>query len=307
MSGISSDARLGLSPNPADDGSTHVALVATPQGGDLIKRHRLSTRLWHWFNAFTIFIMIMSGLMIFNAHPMLYWGQYGADYDHPWLEINNTSTTGYMKLGNVKFNTTGVLGLSTYPDGSVNDNAFPSWVTLPGEYDLAKARRWHLTFAWLLVLPYVLYMLWSLANRHIWRDLAPERSELKPRHLWQDVIDHARLRFPKGAAALHHNTLQKFAYLGVLFGLIPLMILTGLTMSPGMTAAWPWLLWLFHGRASARSLHFIGMSLIVGFIIIHLALVIVVGPFNEIRSMITGNFRLPRDRKAPSKAEGARP
>ncbi|MBU6207841.1 MAG: cytochrome b/b6 domain-containing protein, partial [Alphaproteobacteria bacterium] len=108
--------------------------------------------------------------------------------------------------------------------------------------------------------------------------------------------DHARLRFPTGAAALHHNILQKISYLGVICGLIPLMILSGLTLSPGWVAAWPWLYTLFGGRASARSIHFIGMSLIVAFILIHLIMVVLAGPFNEIRSMITGKFRLPKER-----------
>lgn len=277
------------------------------KGGDLVKRHRISTRLWHWLNAFTIFTMIGSGLMIFNAHPHLYWGNYGTNYwsvgtpfyEHPWLEITSHPVTdpvthkvtviGTLIIGSLHINTTGVLGVSRF-------ESFPGWMTLPGSYSLAIARRWHLFFAWVLVLPWVAYLLVSLFNRHIQHDLAPTRVELTPKAIWQDIIDHAKLKFPKGAAALHHNFLQKLAYLSVLFALIPTMILSGLTLSPGMTAAWPWLLWLMGGRASARSVHFVCMSLIVGFIVVHLALVIVVGPYNEIRSMITGKFRLPREK-----------
>jgi len=270
------------------------------KGGDLVKRHRISTRLWHWLNAFTIFTMIGSGLMIFNAHPHLYWGNYGTNYwsvgtrfyEHPWLEIVNHGAQGELIIGSLHINTTGVLGVSRF-------EAFPGWMTLPGSYSLAIARRWHLFFAWVLVLPWVAYLLVSFLNRHIQHDLAPTSDELKPKAIWQDIIDHAKLKFPTGAAALHHNFLQKLAYLSVLFAFIPTMILSGLTLSPGMTAAWPWLLWLMGGRASARSVHFICMSLIVGFIVVHLALVIVVGPYNEIRSMITGKFRLPRE-KSPS-------
>jgi thiosulfate reductase cytochrome b subunit len=268
------------------------------KGGDLVKRHSVSTRLWHWLNAFTIFTMIGSGLMIFNAHPHLYWGNYGTNYwgvgwrfyDHPWLEIVNHGTQGELIIGTMHINTTGVLGVSRF-------ESFPGWMTLPGSYSLAVARRWHLFFAWVLVLPWVGYLLISLFNRHIQRDLAPTRAELTPKAIWQDIVDHAKLKFPKGAAALHHNFLQKLAYLSVLFALIPTMILSGLSLSPGMTAAWPWLLWLMGGRASARSVHFICMSLIVGFIVVHLALVIVVGPYNEICSMITGKFRLPREKE----------
>jgi len=273
--------------------------VGTLQGGDLVKRHRLSTRLWHWLNALTIFTMIGSGLMIFNAHPRLYWGAYGANYETPWLEISNDGTHGFVKLGTVHIPTTGVLGISKKADGTVNGYAFPSWATLPASYNLAKARRWHLFFAWLLVVPGLLYVLWSLANRHIQRDLTPTRAELAPKHILHDIVEHARLRFPTGAAALHHNILQKLSYIGVLFGLLPGIILSGLTLSPGMTAAWPWLLWLMGGRASARSVHFICMSLIVAFILVHLVMVVLTGPYNEVRSMITGKFRLPLEKNMP--------
>ena len=104
------------------------------------------------------------------------------------------------------------------------------------------------------------------------------------------------LNFPKGEAAKNYNVLQKTAYLGVLVALIPLMILTGLTMSPGMDATWPWLLDVFGGRQSARSIHFICAWLLVGFIIVHVLMVILAGPINEIRSMITGRYRLPKEK-----------
>ncbi len=270
--------------------------MTTPQAGDLVRRHRLSTRLWHWLNALTIFTMIGSGLMIFNAHPRLYWGAYGANYEVPWLEIGTDGTHGFVRLAGVHIPSTGVLGLSKKADGSVNSHAFPSWATLPASYDLAKARRWHLFFAWVLVVPGLVYLVWSLMNGHIQRDLLPKRAELSPGHIWHGITEHARLRFPTGAAALHHNILQKLSYIGVLFVLIPGIILSGLTLSPAMTAAWPWLLWLMGGRASARSVHFICMSLIVGFIFVHLLMVVLAGPYNQIRSMITGKFRLPREK-----------
>jgi len=258
-------------------------------GGDLVKRHRLSTRLWHWLNAFTIFVMVGSGLMIFNAHPRLYWGQYGANYETPWLEIHNDGPShGHLRVGPMTIQTDNVLGTGRF-------EAFPGWATLPGGYDLAKARRWHFFFAWMLVLPWLAYLITSLFNRHIQGELAPTGDELAPKHILHDIVEHAKLRFPTGAAALHHNILQKLSYLGVLLGLIPAMILTGLTLSPGWVAAWPWLNVLFGGRASARSVHFIGMSLIVGFIVVHLLMVVLAGPINEIRSMITGKFRLPEE------------
>lgn len=228
----------------------------------VVVRHRLSTRIWHWANALIVFIMLMSGLMISNAHPRLYWGDYGANFDAAWLELPR----------------------------------FPGWLTIPSYYSLAAGRRWHLAFAWLLVAGLVLFLLVSLWNRHVQRDLAPGRAELRPRYLWAEVKSHARLRFPTGEAAARYNTLQKLSYFAVIFVLLPLLVLTGLAMSPAMGAAWPWLAELFGGRQSARSIHFICAALIALFILVHLVMVALAGPVNEIRSMITGRFRLPGTR-----------
>jgi Ni/Fe-hydrogenase b-type cytochrome subunit len=232
----------------------------------LAYRHRLPTRIWHWINAITVIVMLMSGLMILNAHPRLYWGQFGANFDQPWLAFQG--------------------------------RPFPGWATIPSTYNLAAARRWHLAFAWVLVAGLVLFLATSLWNRHVQRDLTPTPDELAPRHIWHDIKEHARLRFPAGEAALRYNILQKISYVTVVFLLIPLMILTGLTMSPSMDAAWPWLLDPFGGRQSARSIHFLCAAAILLFIIVHLVMVVLAGPINEIRSMITGRFRVPPARTA---------
>lgn len=229
----------------------------------LVKRHRLSTRLWHWVNFACVVVLLMSGFGIFNAHPRLYWGEYGANFDPAWLALGR----------------------------------FPDWATIPGHYSLAMSRRWHLAFALIFAFSLLLYMLMSLVSRHISHDLAIGRDEARPGHIWREIKDHARLRFPTGEAALRYNILQKLSYVAVIFILLPLLILTGLTMSPGMNAAWPWLLDLFGGRQSARSLHFIGAALLVAFVIVHIVMVVLAGPVNELRSMITGKFRLPQERK----------
>ncbi|MDP9056029.1 MAG: cytochrome b/b6 domain-containing protein [Pseudomonadota bacterium] len=271
---------------------------SSPTGGDLVYRQRLVVRIWHWLNAFTIFVMLMSGAMIFNAHPRLYWGQYGANLETPWLEIGHTANAGFLRLGRVTVPTTGVLGLTP---GS--DRAFPPLVTIPSTYSLADARQWHFAFAWLLVVPGLLFWAWGFATRHIQRDLAPTPSELRPAHIWQDIKDHARLRFHTGEAARSYNILQKLSYTAVIFVLLPGVVLTGLTMSPGMDAAWPWLLELFGGRPSARSIHFICAALLLGFIVVHLVMVVLAGPVNEIRSMITGWYRLPPEKPETEKVE----
>ncbi len=261
-------------------------------------RHRWPTRLWHWLNALSVVILLMSGLMIFNAHPRLYWGRYGANYDAAWLAIGPTPAGGgQVAIGRLTLPTTGVLGRWRDPQGRVQTRAFPWWMTIPSSYSLAAARRWHFLFAWALVLGGLAYVVASLLNRHFVRDLRPTRAELRPRELWRDIKNHACLRLPTGDAAGRYNILQKLAYDLVIFGLIPLMILTGLTMSPGFNAVLPWLLDLFGGRQSARSIHFLSAAGLVAFILVHLAMVLLAGPWNETRSMITGWFRLPPERQ----------
>ena len=263
------------------------------KAGDVIKRHRLSTRIWHWTNALALLVLLMSGLMIFNAHPRLYWGEYGANSDYAWLVIDDAKDTGFVEIAGARLETTGVLGVWTDSEGGVRRRAFPYWATIPSGYDLQAARRWHLTGAWILSLALLFYMVRSFWNGHVRRDLHIRKAEWSPRHIWHDIKDHARLRFPEGAAAKNYNILQKISYIGVIFILLPLMIFTGLAMSPAMNAAWPWLLDIFGGRQSARSLHFISTFALVAFFLVHMAMVLLAGPFNEVRSIITGRYRLP--------------
>ena len=138
------------------------------------------------------------------------------------------------------------------------------------------------------------------------RDLTITRDEIRPAHLWGDIKDHARLRFPKGEAALRYNILQKLAYASILFIMLPLLILTGLAMSPALDAGWPWLLDIFGGRQSARSLHFIAMVALIGFVLVHVAMVLLAGPINGLRSMISGYYRLPGKRDDPVAEEKSR-
>jgi thiosulfate reductase cytochrome b subunit len=267
-----------------------------PMGGELVRRHRLSTRIWHWVNLVALTVMLMSGLMIFNAHPRLYWGQYGANFDRPWLEIAAEGDRGELHIAGLAIPTTGLLGVYTDRNGAVQHKAFPWWATIPSDYNLADARIWHFAFAWVLAVGLLIYQLWSLANGHFRRDIHITSAEWRPSHIWHDIKEHARLRFPTGVAALRYNVLQKLAYALVLFVLMPLVILTGLAMSPGMDAAWPWLTVIWGGRQSARSLHFLAAFGLVAFVVVHLAMVVLAGPVNELRSMITGWYRLPRER-----------
>ena len=261
-----------------------------------IYRHRLPTRLWHWLNAVTLLVLLMSGLTIFNAHPRLYWGEYGANFDRAWLVIGSTADEGYLRIGDWRVETTGVLGRWTDAAGEEKTWAFPGWATIPTRYSLADGRRWHLFFAWVLSIGLMLYMLWTAIGGHLKKDLHVRRGEWSPRHILHDIKDHARLRFPRGDAAARYGILQKLSYIGVIVILLPLMIATGLTMSPGINAGAPWLLDLFGGRQSARSIHFVAAWALVAFFLVHILMVVLAGPVNEVRSMVTGWFRLPPEK-----------
>ncbi|RZL59772.1 MAG: hypothetical protein EOP65_02175 [Sphingomonas sp.] len=227
--------------------------------GTSIFRHALATRIWHWINAVAVVILLGSGLGISNAHPRLYWGRYGANFDHAWAQLPR----------------------------------FPAWITIPANYNLAISRRWHLLFALVLAFGLLAFMIASLINRHFAHKLRLTRADVSPAHLAEDVRDHLNLRFHDADDPGAYNSLQKWSYILVIFLALPLMILTGLALSPGMDAAWPWLLDLFGGRQSARSLHFVTSATIGGFVVVHLTLVILAGAGNELRSMITGKWKVP--------------
>jgi thiosulfate reductase cytochrome b subunit len=279
--------------------------VARPAGTPsklLIARHSVPVRVTHWVNVLCLSFLLLSGLQIFNAHPALYWGQYGADDDASVLAIgaveDGEDLRGITRIGNISIPTTGVLGASDV-QGERVQRAFPSWATIPSYTDLSAGRRWHFFFAWLFVLNGLVYLNYGFWAGHFARDLKPDASQLAPRHLAREVASHARLRFPKGEQARRYNVLQRLAYLSVIFMLLPMMLATGLTMSPGVDAVAPWLLDIFGGRQSARTIHFIAASLILGFVVVHIIMVLASGAWNNMRSMVTGRYAIDLDRSGP--------
>ena len=274
---------------------------ATKTAWRTMPRHRWPLRCMHWINLLCMIALVGSGLQIFNAHPALYWGA-TSTFDTPLASIRNEKTDGGVsrgvtRIGDHVFDTTGVLGQSEKPDGSVNRRAFPSWAVIPSFYSLALGRRWHFFFAWLWVVNGLCFLTWALLSRHLSRDLAMHRRDW--RGIPRSIIDHLRFRHPVGEEALRYNPLQKLAYLAVIFVLAPLAVLTGLSMSPQTdTMLGPWLD-LIGGRQSARTLHFVVMASFVAFVLIHVIMVVYAGPVNEMRSMITGRFRV-RDAAPPA-------
>jgi thiosulfate reductase cytochrome b subunit len=258
--------------------------------GELVYRQSAWTRVTHWLWAFSLFFLLLTGLQIFNAHPTLYIGdQSGFGFDNAVLSMSAENSAsgpvGTTTILGQRFDTTGILGLSDV-NGRATARGFPAWTTIPSYGDLATGRVIHFFFAWLLVGTLLVWLAASLFNRHLKRDILPNGKDL--RSIGQDIADHARLRF-------HHtreySVLQKLAYASVLLVMLPLMILTGLAMSPGMNAAWPWLPEILGGRQTARTIHFAVMVMLVLFFVVHMLMIVAAGPINEMRSIITGWYR----------------
>jgi thiosulfate reductase cytochrome b subunit len=263
----------------------------------------------HWINAICLFVLLMSGLQIFNAHPALYWGM-ASDFARPALSLSarpggDGQLRGQTQVGRLKFDSTGVLGVSPDMRGAPSRRGFPAWATIPGSRNLAEGRRWHFFFAWLFVINGVAYWAWTWRSRHLRRDLAPTGGEL--RGIGQSIRDHLRFRHPTGAEAARYNVLQKLAYLGVIYVLAPGIVLMGLAMSPHLDSVLGWLVDLVGGRQSARTWHFIIAFAFLAFVFVHVFMVLVSGPFNQLRSMITGRYRVPRDPAPPAPPASAPP
>jgi thiosulfate reductase cytochrome b subunit len=254
--------------------------------GPLIYRQSLWTRVTHWVWAVCLFFLLLSGLQIFNAFPSLHIGdEAGFGYDNAILSISAVDEGGALRgvtrLGGWALDTTGVLGVS-----GGEARAFPAALTIPSKTALATGRVIHIFFAWGLVGTLAVWLAASALNGHL-RALIPTGADL--RALPRDIADHARLRLHHGRS---YNVLQKLAYAGVLFLALPLMIVTGLAMSPGMNAALPWLPEVLGGRQTARTVHFLVMLALVAFFAVHMAMILLAGPFNALRSMVTGWYRI---------------
>jgi thiosulfate reductase cytochrome b subunit len=261
----------------------------------LVRRHGVIVRITHWTNAISLCLLLLSGLQIFNAHPDLYFGQQ-SHFGHPWFGLGayqggDGTLHGVTLIGGQPFDTTGFLGASR-DHGVLVSRGFPAWLTIPSVRYLALGRRWHFFFAWVFAINLAIYLASGVIGGHLKRDLAPTLDQVKPRHVLHEIWDHMRLRFPKGEEARRYNVLQKGAYLGVVIVLLPVMILSGMTMSPSLDADFPWLVDLFQGRQSARSIHFITASLIVLFFLVHMVMVVLSGTWNNVRSMITGRYAI---------------
>lgn len=269
--------------------------ATVPATKALYYRHTLPIRIMHWIGVIAFFLLLMSGLQIFNAHPALNWGKSSYTGRPPLLEMGARQTArgdiiGVTTVFGHEFDTTGVLGWTRDADGELTERGFPAWMTLPGSQWLAMARRWHFFFAWVLVVNGAAYLLYTLFSQHLTRDLIPTRRDW--RSIGQSIKDHVLFRHPQDETARHYNILQKLTYLGVVFGLFPLIILMGWAMSPWLDSLIPGWVDIFGGRQSARTIHFVLAWILAAFVFVHVFEVAMTGLWNNLGSMITGRYRV---------------
>src|SRR5215469_9625837 len=240
--------------------SVSVPALAVPSSASATsQRHSAIVRITHWANAITFVALLVSGVPILLAHPRLYWGETGA-----------------------------VGG--------------PSLIDLPLPFVLdinirGPGRYLHFLSAWVCVLTGLLYVVSGVITNHFRRELLPSKSHLAWRSLAHTISNHFYFRRPSEEEALSYNLPQRLSYLTVVFILFPLMLWTGLAMSPAVTSVSPWLATVCGGQQSARTIHFfIAVSLVL-FLPVHIVMVIRAGFRARMRAMITGQISASRTTK----------
>jgi thiosulfate reductase cytochrome b subunit len=241
--------------------------------------HARWVRITHWIVAASVLTLAVTGFVILMAHPRLYWGAVGNDLTPAFLELpisRNHRHGGWDP------------GVPFFPQSTASP------VTAVRTYDIFNENGWarslHFLAAWFLVTTGSMYMLAGVFGGHIRRDLLPASKEWAPHLLWRDLLSHLRRGDrPTAGTGPPYNLVQKYTYSGVVLLALPLMVITGLAMSPAVNAAWPWLSGVFGGSQSARTVHFLTFSLLLLFVLAHVAMVAVSGFKRQIRGMTWGN------------------
>ena len=239
-------------------------------------RHTRWARISHWIVTVSFLTLAFSGFVILMCHPRLYWGEVGNDLTPALFELpisRNYQHGGWEK--SVPF---------------FADAGFP--VSAIRTYEILNENGWgrslHFLAAWFLVGAGAVYLLAGIGTGHLWSHLVPRGGEFTPSLLWRDLMNHLRLRIRAATGGPQYGLLQKCTYCAVIFIALPLEVLTGLTMSPAITAAYPFLLDVFGGFQSARTIHFFAFIALVLFLLVHVVMIIKSGFKRQIRAMTIG-------------------
>ena len=252
------------------------AVLEQPISSTGVERHARWVRISHWVLTLSLLTLAFTGFVILMAHPRLYWGEAGNDLTPALLELpisRNYKHGGWEK-----------------PTPIVSGS--PELISADRTYDIFNQNGWgrslHFLAAWWLVLPGAVYLLIGVGRGHFRAHIWPRVGELAPALVWRDVLDHMRFRIPMASGGPQYGLLQKCTYSLVVFVLAPLMIVSGLTMAPAVTAAFPFLLRLFGGYQSARTIHFFTFVGLLLFVTVHLVMVIKSGFRRQIRAITVG-------------------
>lgn len=234
----------------------------------LTSRHSLLVRITHWITTLCFFALLVTGAEIVVSHPRFYWGETGNIQTTPLFKIpipasRNLVPTGYGYV---------------LPDQN-------GW-----------SRALHFQSAWVVVLTGLLYAIYGFSAGHFRKNLLPSSSDLSWRKFFTIIANDLRLKRPPGADALSYNMLQRLTYLFVIFVLFPLVIWTGLALSPAFDSAFPATVDWLGGRQSARTLHFFVSVALVLFLLVHVAMVWLAGFWSRTGAMITGRISTPKER-----------
>ena len=224
-------------------------------------RHAAFVRVTHWITVISFFALLITGAEIVISHPRFYWGEVGNVRTHPLFTLPIPSSRGTVPTG-YSF---------VMPDQN-------GW-----------SRYLHFQAAWVVVLTGLVYVISSLWTGHLRHNLMPARADRTRRAFWEVIAKYLRRAPPDTVQARSYNVVQRTAYLTVIFILFPLVIWTGLAMSPAFASRVPVAVTALGGHQSARTLHFFVSGFLLLFLVIHVVMVFLAGFSSHVRAMITGH------------------
>ena len=231
-------------------------------------RHSALVRVTHWITTLCFLALLISGVEILISHPRFYWGETGNVLTAPLFKVPVPSSRNLVPTG---------YGY-VLPDQN-------GW-----------SRYLHFQAAWIAVLTGLLYTISALFTGHLRKNLLPGQADLSWRAFSTTIADHLRFRQPSEADAWSYNVLQRLTYLFVIFVLFPIIIWTGLAMSPAFVSAVPATVTLLGGQQSARTIHFFVSLFLLLFLIVHMVMIFLAGFRSRMRAMITGRAAAQMER-----------
>jgi thiosulfate reductase cytochrome b subunit len=249
--------------------AVHIPIPAsTVPATPVTSRHSALVRVTHWITTLCFLALLVTGVEILISHPRFYWGETGNVLTTPLFKIPIPSSRHLVPTG---------YGY-VLPDQN-------GW-----------SRYLHFQAAWVAVLTGLLYTISILFTGHLQKDLLPGQSDLSWRSFSTTIAKHLRFDRPSESEARSYNVLQRLTYLFVIFVLFPLVIWTGLAMSPAVVSAVPATVTLLGGQQSARTIHFFVSVFLVLFLLVHIVMICLAGFRSRMRAMITGRAATPTER-----------